>query len=31
MSMPPHVQIEQLLAAMQRFPTNDALVGSAGG
>jgi transcription termination factor Rho len=31
MSMPPHIQIEQLLAAMQRFPTNDALVGSAAG
>jgi len=31
MSMPPHVQIEQLLAAMTRFPTNTALVGSAAG
>ena len=31
MAMPPHVQVEQLLAAMQRFPTNDALVGGAGG
>lgn len=30
MNTPPHVQIEQLLAAMQRFPTNAALVGSAG-
>ncbi len=30
MNMPPHVQIEQLLAALQRFPTNAALVGSAG-
>ncbi len=30
MSMPPHVQIEQLLAALERFPTNAALVGSAG-
>ncbi|MBC7771743.1 MAG: transcription termination factor Rho [Pyrinomonadaceae bacterium] len=30
MSMPPHVQVEQLLAAMQRYPTNAALVGSAG-
>jgi hypothetical protein len=29
MSMPPHQQIEQLLAALQRFPTNSALVGSA--
>jgi transcription termination factor Rho len=28
-SMPPHVQVERLLAAMQRFPTNEALVGSA--
>jgi len=27
-SMPPHVQIEQLLAALKRFPTNEALVGS---
>ncbi len=31
MAMPPHIQIEQLLAAMQRFPTNDALVGSSSG
>ncbi len=30
MVMPPHQQIEQLLAALQRFPTNSALVGSAG-
>jgi len=30
MSTPPHMQIEQLLAALQRFPTNAALVGSAG-
>lgn len=29
-SMPPHLQVEQLLAAIQRFPTNAALVGSAG-
>ncbi|MBM4109581.1 MAG: transcription termination factor Rho [Phycisphaerae bacterium] len=29
LAMPPHVQVERLLAAMQRFPTNDALVGSA--
>jgi transcription termination factor Rho len=29
MSMPPHSQIEQLLAALQRFPTNSQLVGSA--
>jgi transcription termination factor Rho len=28
MNMPPHQQVEQLLAAMQRFPTNAALVGS---
>jgi len=28
MAMPPHVQIEQLLAALKRFPTNDALVSS---
>ncbi|MSR45114.1 MAG: transcription termination factor Rho [Phycisphaerales bacterium] len=28
-AMPPHVQIEQLLAALKRFPTNDALIGSA--
>ncbi len=27
-SMPAHVQIEQLLAALKRFPTNEALVGS---
>jgi transcription termination factor Rho len=30
MNMPPHLQVEQLLAALQRFPTNAALVGSAG-
>ncbi len=30
MAMPPPLQVEQLLAAMQRFPTNAALVGSAG-
>ena len=30
MNMPPHVQVEQLLAAMKRFETNDQLVGSAG-
>ena len=30
LAMPPHMQVEQLLAAMQRFPTNAALVGSAG-
>jgi len=29
MQMPPHVQIEQLLAALRRFPTNGHLVGSA--
>ncbi len=28
MNMPPPQQVEQLLAAMQRFPTNAALVGS---
>lgn len=27
-AMPPHVQIEQLLAALKRYPTNAALVGS---
>lgn len=31
MAMPPHIQVEQLLAAMQRFPTNAALVGGTGG
>jgi len=31
LSMPPHVQVEQLLAALGRFPTNAALVGGAGG
>jgi transcription termination factor Rho len=30
MNMPPHLQVEQLLAALDRFPTNSALVGSAG-
>jgi transcription termination factor Rho len=30
LNMPPHVQVEQLLAALQRFPTNAALVGQAG-
>src|SRR6185503_13161595 len=30
MAMPPHIQVEQLLAALDRFPTNAALVGSAG-
>ena len=29
-AMPPPQQVEQLLAALQRFPTNAALVGSAG-
>ncbi len=29
MTMPPHAQIEQLLAALLRFPTNSQLVGSA--
>ena len=28
LAMPPHVQIEQLLAALKRFPTNEALVSS---
>jgi transcription termination factor Rho len=28
MAMPPHLQVEQLLAALKRFPTNAALVGS---
>lgn len=28
LAMPPHQQVEQLLAALQRFPTNAALVGS---
>ncbi|MDX2118801.1 MAG: hypothetical protein SFY96_11510 [Planctomycetota bacterium] len=27
LAMPPHVQVEQLIAAMKRFPTNAALVG----
>jgi transcription termination factor Rho len=30
MNMPPHQQVEQLLAALQRFPTNEALVGMGG-
>src|SRR5690606_41196244 len=30
MNMPPHMQVEQLLAALQRFPTNMALVGMPG-
>ncbi len=30
MAMPPPVQVEQLLAALQRFPSNGGLVGSAG-
>jgi transcription termination factor Rho len=30
MNMHPHQQVEQLLAAMQRFPTNASLVGQAG-
>jgi transcription termination factor Rho len=30
MSMPPPVQVEQLLAAMHRFPSNAALIGGAG-
>jgi transcription termination factor Rho len=29
MTMPPHQQVEQILAALKRYPTNDALVGSA--
>jgi transcription termination factor Rho len=29
-NMPPHLQVEQLLAALKRFSTNAALVGSAG-
>ncbi len=28
MAMPPHQQVEQLLAALKRFPTNASLVGS---
>jgi transcription termination factor Rho len=31
MAMHPHVQVEQLLAALKRYPTNLALVGTAGG
>ncbi len=30
LNMPPHQQVEQLLAALQRFPTNEALVGMGG-
>jgi transcription termination factor Rho len=30
LAMHPHQQVEQLLAALQRFPTNATLVGSAG-
>jgi transcription termination factor Rho len=30
MNMPPPMQVEQLLAALQRFPTNAALIGQAG-
>jgi transcription termination factor Rho len=30
LAMPPHQQVEQLLAALQRFPTNATLVGSTG-
>jgi hypothetical protein len=30
-NMPPPQQIEQLLAALQRFPTNAQLVGSSSG
>lgn len=29
MQMPPHMQVEQLVAALKRFPTNGHLVGSA--
>jgi transcription termination factor Rho len=31
MNMPPHQQIEQLMTALKRFPTNAELVGSANG
>lgn len=31
LAMPPHLQVEQLLAALKRFPTNSALVGSVQG
>jgi transcription termination factor Rho len=31
LSMPPHVQIEQLLGALKRYPDNAAMVGSASG
>lgn len=30
LAMPPHQQVEQLLAALKRFPTNATLVGGAG-
>jgi transcription termination factor Rho len=30
LQMPPHLQVEQLLAALTRFPTNASLVGGAG-
>lgn len=30
LAMPPHLQVEQLLAALKRFPTNEALVGGSG-
>jgi len=28
LNMPPHVQVEQLLAALDRFETNEQLVGN---
>lgn len=31
LSTPPHIQVEQLLAALKRFPTNAVLVGAANG
>ena len=31
LSMPPHVQVERLMAAMKRFPTNEALVTAVSG
>jgi transcription termination factor Rho len=27
LSLPPHVQVEQLLAALKRYPTNEVMVG----
>ena len=27
LSLPPHVQVEQLLAALKRYPTNESMVG----